>query len=142
MEKIKISELSIGDWVNQKMNDGAYQVQWIDREMVGLIKHTGTEEDGSIRLTAVLLWFIEPIPLTAEILENNGFEKGEIYEGNSSIVFTNGNISISWFNGARWKRLRIYNALGDTELCSAIVRNVHQLQHALRLAGVEKEVVL
>jgi hypothetical protein len=85
---------------------------------------------------------VQPIPLTPEILEKNGFVKGEIYEGYSSIVFTNGNISISWFKSAMWYRLRIYNALGDTELCSAIVHNVHQLQHALRLAGLGKEIEL
>ena len=135
---MNISDLSIGDWVNQKMNDGAYQVQWIEREMVGLIKHTGTEEDGSIRLTAAPLSFIEPIPLTPEILEKNGLEYED--DGNDAVIF----LCCDMF----WARL----CVGDTfwqvgihneDRLDAVVCNVkhtHQLQHALRLAGVEKEI--
>ena len=138
MAEIKIRELSIGDWVNQKMNDGAYQVQWIEREIVGLIKHTGTEEDGSIRLTAVPLSFIEPIPLTPEILEKNGLEYED--DGNDAVIF----LCCDMF----WARL----CVGDTfwqvgihseDRLDAVVCNVkhtHQLQHALRLAGVGKEI--
>jgi hypothetical protein len=138
MRKIKISDLSIGDWVNQKMNDGAYQVQWIERETVGLIKHTGTEEDGSIRLTAVPLSFIEPIPLTTDILEKNGLEYED--DGNDAVIF----LCCDMF----WARL----CVGDTfwqvgihseDRLDAVVCNVkhtHQLQHALRLAGVGKEI--
>ena len=140
MAEIKISELSIGDWVNQKMNDGAYQVQWIEREMVGLIKHTGTEEDGSIRLTAVPLSFIEPIPITPEILENNGFEEGKRYDGWDTRVFSKDMVCVSMPSKDKWCRIIFYSEDGFYELSSAIVHYVHQLQHALRLAGVEKEI--
>ena len=125
MAERKISELSIGDWV----------------EIQGVVKRIDYLY-GKDNVCDVPIELVHPIPLTPEILEKNGFVKGEIYEGNSSIVFTNGNISISWFKKSKWYRLRIYNALGDTELCSAIVHNVHQLQHALRLAGVGKEIEL
>lgn len=114
-----------------------------DREWQICSLYQFTEEVGLWRKDSQFCEYVSdlsPIPLTPEILEKNGFEKGEIYEGNSSIVFTNGNIRISWYKNAMWCRLRIYNALGDTELCSAIVHNVHQLQHALRLAGVGKEI--
>lgn len=134
MAEIKISELSIGDWVNQKMNNGAYQVQWIEREMVGLIKHTGTEEDGSICLTAVPLSFIEPIPLTPEILEKNGLcvveEDADFSEYE---LFGSENFSIFHIKGTLHYRL-------ETPQASVVCWNVHQLQHALRLAGVEKEI--
>ena len=130
MAEIKISELSIGDWVNQKMNDGAYQVQWCEREMVGLIKHTGTEEDGSIRLTAVPLSFIEPIPLTSEILEKNGISK--TYESDEYAVYKGEGFNVTEYYTELWEFERHRNRL--------MIRNVHQLQHALRLAGVEKEI--
>lgn len=138
MAEIKISDLSVGDWVRVDDFDKVLikRVSAIDgtRNQIGIIKNN----------RGGIYWYyedeIEPIPLTPEILEKNGFVKGKIYEGNSSIVFTNGNISISWFKKSKWYRLRIYNALGDTELCSVIVHNVHQLQHALRLAGVGKEI--
>lgn len=136
MADIKISELSIGDWVRHTFYEDNLQIKRIDGESERLLA-----EKGLMSVSCHLDHF-EPISLTPEILEKNGFVKGEIYEGNSSIVFTNGNIRISWFKNAMWCRLRIYNALGDIELCSAIVHNVHQLQHALRLAGVGKEIVL
>ena len=134
MAEIRISELSTGDWVRHTFYEDNLQIKRIDGESERLLV-----EKGQMSVSCHLDHF-EPIPLTPEILEKNGFEKGEIYEGNSSIVFTNGNISISWFKKSKWYRLRIYNALGDTELCSAIVHNTHQLQHALRLAGVGKEI--
>ena len=130
MAEIKISELSIGDWVNQKMNDGAYQVKWIEREIVGLIKHTGTEEDGSIHLTAVPLSFIEPIPLTPEILEKNGISK--TYESDEYAVYKGEGFNVTEYYTELWEFERHRNRL--------MIRNVHQLQHALRLAGVGKEI--
>ena len=142
---MRIEELSIGDWVNQKMNDGAYQVQWIEREMVGLIKHTGTEEDGSIRLTAVPLSFIEPIPLTTEILEKNGFVRGEYSEIRVYNEWEIGEWSDPPYASVRLdidrQVIRVTNRGRDMFIAEKEVY-VHQLQHALRLAGVGKEIEL
>lgn len=140
MEKMSISDLSIGDWVNQKMNDGAYQVQWIEREMVGLIKHTGTEEDGSIRLTAVPLSFIEPISLTHEILEKNGLEY--VDDDNDAVIFLCCDMFWARFCvGDTFWQVGIHSEDRlDAVVCD--VKHTHQLQHALRLAGVGKEIVL
>lgn len=74
---------------------------------------------------------VEPIPLTAEILGKNGFTL-EHYSGD---VMT----------GYWWTRndFVIHNSMND-----AIGRNnfkyeyVHQLQHALRLCGIDKEIIL
>lgn len=143
MTEIKISELSIGDWVNQKMNDGAYQVQWIEREMVGLIKHTGTEEDGSIRLTAVPLSFIEPIPLTPEILEKNGFVRGDYSEIREYNEWEIGEWDNPPYVSVKLdidrQVIRVTNRGRDMFIAEKEVY-VHQLQHALRLARVEKEI--
>lgn len=145
MADIKISDLSIGDWVYQKMDDGAYQVQWVEREMVGLIKHTGTEEDGSIRLTAVPLSFIEPIPLTPEILEKNGFVRGEYSEIRVYNEWEIGECSDPPYASVRLdidrQVIRVTNRGRDMFIAEKEVY-VHQLQHALRLAGVEKEIEL
>lgn len=74
---------------------------------------------------------IEPIPLTPEILKKNGFT----LEHHSGDVMT----------GYWWTRndFVIHNSMND-----AIGRNnfkyeyVHQLQHALRLCGIGKEIEL
>ena len=83
---------------------------------------------------------ISPIPLTPEILEKNGFEEGKRYDGLDVRVFSNGNISVSIPQYAKWNRVRVYDDEGLYELSSAIIYYVHQLQHALRLAGVGKEI--
>lgn len=143
MGKIDIRDLSIGDWVNQKMNDGAHQVQWIEREMVGLIKHTGTEEDGSIRLTAVPLSFIEPIPLTPEILEKNGWSEFSDYH--NSWKLDNASDKRVWMfkNSHDWTFQVMSWGLGHNHsVAKAYIKDIHELQHALRLAKVGKEIVL
>lgn len=145
MAEIKISDLSIGDWVYQKMDDGAYQVQWVEREMVGLIKHTGTEEDGSIRLTAVPLSFIEPIPLTPEILEKNGFTRWERGSNKGDYYLDIPRTKRVWlyYDFGVYKMAYIRNTRGcETFFKCRDIASVHQLQHALRLAGVEKEIEL
>ena len=136
---MKIAELSIGDWVNQKMNDGAHQVQWIEREMVGLIKHTGTEEDGSIRLMAVPLSFIEPIPLTPKILEKNGFVRKDKYRFvNIDILSTVEKYGTKYYDYHNiYKKGKTYRPISVE---ADNIRYVHELQHAMRLAGIEKDI--
>ena len=87
-----------------------------------------------------------PIPLTAEILEKNGFVKGEEVsdtppydqdeEGNMYYSFRGELKFWGW-----WQPDNTYyipaNAMGDI-----IIRYVHELQHALRLAGIEKTIEL
>lgn len=136
---MRIEELIIGDWVNQKMNDGAYQVQWIEREIVGLIKHTGTEEDGSIHLTAVPLECISPIPLTAEILVKNGFECIDVDDLHCSHYRYENMELLKWDGWVFWK-FAIHNNGIFANILECRVSYIHQLQHALRLAGVEKEI--
>lgn len=113
---MKANELMIGDWVL------AYgkktQIVWV----------------GNIRKLAVRGFpsefyedEISPIPLTPEILEKNGFKFTDPwYEfGDFGVIFNKDGIRIS-ITG----KLSIY------------INYVHQLQHALRLYGIEKEVEL
>lgn len=143
MEKISVSDLSIGDWVNQKMNDGAYQVQWIEREMVGLIKHTGTEEDGSIRFIAVPLSSIEPIRLTPEILEKNGWSEFSDYHNSWKLDVASDKRVWMFKNSHDWTFQVMSWGLGHNHSAAkAYIKDIHELQHALRLAKVGKEIVL
>ena len=81
---------------------------------------------------------IEPIPLTPEILEKNGFEYKEGETGMCGVeiapcylrddvpfeVFCDGEPFAIWFKEP------------------INIKYVHQLQHALRLCGIEKEITL
>lgn len=75
-----------------------------------------------------------PIPITPEILEKNGFEASEVNEG-------------SYIWKAKTERA-IWDEEGNVTIrsvkCDALFQGhcyyVHQLQDALRLCGIEKEI--
>lgn len=129
MAEIKIRELSIGDWVRVDDFDKVLikRVSAIDgtRNQIGIIKNNRSG----------IYWYyndeIEPIPLTLEILEKNGFEI--IDESADFQLYGSPECSIFFTKGTVRYRL-------ETPQASVVCWNVHQLQHALRLAGVEKEI--
>lgn len=137
MATLKISELSVGDWVKAsgvakrvhsiEYQNGAYFVNFSDPD---------TNSEDYIHAP-----FIEPIPITAEILEKNGF-------------VTNGG-AYKWSN----KKHRVFvglkgfpHSVDIEEMDEQFVTKssrievsqlyAHQLQHALRLAWVDKEINL
>ena len=123
MSEIKISDLSIGDWVA------------IDGRPKRISSVLETPMGGMVRcqeqsITA-FVEHISPIPLTPEILDKNGFvivdESADFQLYGSpecSIFFTKGTV-----------RYRL-----ETPQASVVCWNVHELQHALRLAGVGKDI--
>ena len=96
---------------------------------------------------------LQPIPLTAEVLEKNGFERCV-----SSIVRTPSAVipvcDSNQFAISGHPNLRIIDSrLGDYSLRTPVVcdtnyyeihkiKYVHELQHALRLCGIELEIKL
>ena len=123
---MRIKELSVGDWVRYR-----------DREWQVCSLYQFTEEVGLWRKDSQLCEYVadvEPIPLTAEILEKNGlcvveedadFSEYELFGSeNFSVFHTKGTV-----------RYRF-----ETPQASVVCWSVHQLQHAMRLAGVVKEI--
>ena len=110
---MKINELMIGDWVQVPSELNRYK----------RIRSTFDMD------SAVLY---EPIPLTTEILEKNGFEScKEGYDIGIPLLY--------------WDKY--CTAVCGWTHCSNIIevfdcRYVHQLQHALRLCGIIKEIEL
>ena len=74
----------------------------------------------------------EPIPLTPEILEKNGIRK--TYESDEYAVYRGEGFNVTEYYTELWEFERHRNRL--------MIRNVHQLQNALRSAGVETEIEL
>lgn len=118
---MKANELMIGDWVYLNYWDGKYPQQihginynswrgegyadWVD---------TDIDDEASIKN-------VEPIPLTAEILEKNGFK-----DEDADLLYT-------FYDG--WN-FEIHN---KTMLVSCgSIWYVHELQHALRLCGLNE----
>lgn len=87
-----------------------------------------------MNIGGVWLNFLEPIPLTAEILEKNGFERDP---ESGWMIFVLDCGEISWLG-------TILNIRGDnTEYLNLVnCMFVHELQHALKLCRIDREIVL
>lgn len=125
---MKIQELSVGDWMRIKSNDKIIKIAQINGQ-VEEVRAFGKEHFFDF----FGLSDIEPIPLTPEILEENGW-RGDKVDPN---FWATDGVYIYNHNGV-W-RLRPKS----TELLIVVdIKHVHELQHALRLLGVEKEIEL
>lgn len=81
---------------------------------------------------------LEPILLTAEILELNGWQYGDWGdEYESDEYFTNETIGFDLhINDKKEFEIRCVDAVNIT------LKYVHELQHALKLCGIEKDIEL
>ena len=116
--ELSCKDIMVGDWVRIKIIQHNTKVTNIDANSVY------TEAAFPIRYDE-----IEPIPLTAEILEKNGFIK-------ESREFQRNTFQYCVLTDGLWIDISEENYFeGKLEF-------VHQLQHALRLCGIEKEIIL
>lgn len=124
---MKATEFMIGDWVHCHM-------QGCRGHVVDFI-NLSDEEAGADGEIYELDGF-EPIPLTPEILKLNGFE---VRGG----LFTCNGICMSWWkdNVFLFSKYTRHEDI-PTENVSVVVRYVHELQHALKLCRIEKEIEL
>ena len=120
---MKAEELMIGDWVYNTHNDQPEQVYEIGSGLVMLAYNDLYEYDE-----------IEPIPLTAELLMQNGFEK-DPETGECLLSDYDDTFEVCWIGTI----LTVQSGYGRMELVNC--QYVHELQHALRLCGIEKEIV-
>ncbi len=129
---MKCEELMVGDWVRvipYKKNGRIYRIDDTygkGNEYVGVI-------DGDFDIG-----LLEPIPLTPEILEKNGFVKQgfpgwEIYTEDFLILWRNDYPDVL--------EIRSLNAAYGSFRRSHI-SYVHELQHALRLCRINKTIEL
>lgn len=127
---MEASELMIGDWVYIK-----------DYPMIKSPQRIRPEH-----FVRSLVDF-EPIPLTPEILEKNGFMKQEdgcfryfkSYDENYYFGFE----SISYlFERKTAKITKEHSQSGLQERVEFTCEYLHELQHALRLCGIEKTIEL
>lgn len=122
MGHIKITDLSVGDWV---MYEGNHRKVALIDGVNGLIKF-------ALSPNFVGTGVVEPIPITAELLKKNELDKMlTMYDVNKYIT----HIWVLYYGEIRIKKR-------NRVLLRAHVEYVHQLQHVLRLAGVDKEITL
>lgn len=134
---MKATELMIGDWIKIKGHLDYDKVQEIarDENMQWYISF-------ACSATLFRAYEFEPISLTPEILEKNGFEMfkydGWVHYyrifGNSAIPF----VLHSMIGGEMLSQeVDIFSTSTDTN-CGIEINYVHELQHALRLCGLNK----
>ena len=136
---MKAEDLQIGDWINvfgapkqvegiRKFRNGD-EVVYYDEYNGNFIKHTN----------------ITPILLTKEILEKNGWKiagtSKEKYYWHEGILFCLPMCGFEYSNGRNVSPDKLFadDFFGTVNMRLLFV---HELQHALRLCGIEKEIVL
>lgn len=130
MAEIKIRELSVGDWVRYEFPEIGkrnIQVNSIDEED----NHIGAGGVGASAWSDVSKF--EPIPLTPDVLEKNGWK--EIVRNIKYQTWAQGDTYILKYSAEE----RYCLFMRSYEMKFSLY-HTHQLQHALRLAGVEKEI--
>ena len=123
---MRVTDLMIGDLVN--VNGLNLKVGAIHADEIGVFdpdyKIYWCSDDGLDR--------IDPIPLTEEILVKNGFggERRSKYFHLYTLEFDTWDFELYWgsVNGFSYENIKL--------------SYVHQLQHLLRLAGIDKEIEL
>ena len=126
---MRAEELMIRDWVL----DGHVYAQVTSITCDGIIETTHNEFSN--------IELVEPIPLTPEFLEKNGFVKFissqyTLPNCSAGVILT----TLKEMPNATGKWL-VAIKKGYTDAKIAIT-HVHELQHALKLCGIKKEIVL
>lgn len=112
--------------------------------------HTFPDSNLSFRAS-----YCYPIPLTPEILEKNGFVMDErdgvavrysfatdLHKPKQTVIqfaFYDGDVSADTLFKC-WTSPKDCDGINDLHICD--LKFVHELQHALRICGIDKEIVL
>lgn len=131
-------ELMIGDWVyvSENFTQKYHKVRYIDAD--GVVGCLFVNEYGIECKSAPIMDCVQPIPLTKEILEKNGFVYEEDYDAfidekayiriNIPTETDGAEVSIS-YSGSGYGELSFFPTYNEQFY-------VHELQHALRLCGL------
>lgn len=137
---MKANNLMIGDYLSVKPSGMPIKVAAVHHKKVAY--HAVIN-----KLVWVRESLLEPIPITAEILERNGFEK-------HSFCNINGQHQWTWWSDKSTSVSLWYRELNDDPKDGMMVKidsplayicirvdYLHQLQHTLRLCEIEKEIM-
>ena len=116
---MKATELMIGDWViGKKWREKPFQITRINDGGKFIYGKTA-----NLTVGPVFFDELEPIPLTREILEMNGFTENYRYD-DLSYIQSNGAVTGTHINGENGEMEEMY------------FKYVHEVQNALRLCGL------
>lgn len=132
---MQINELMIGDWVyridfNTPVPSKIIGIEIVNYDKMEYIVDVLNKNGYNVQL---YLNEIKPIPITTEILEKNGF----VYDSEDKL-FEDIYPRISML----YAQYRLVENGGINYGEMSEIKYVHQLQHALRLCGIDKEIEL
>lgn len=159
MTMIKPKELMLGDWIvvhdHGWNSDGTEWNADVSAKITDIGDGGICAENGGDEWLNMEYGRIDPVPLTREILEKNGFKKREndIYHIGPRYVLTGGVEDYLVIvmpedppvHGVKFLTEIHTNCIGKSgvnTLHNCDIEYVHQLQHALRICGIEKEIKL
>ena len=127
---MKVKELMIGDWMYNCIANIRFQIypqffsQWYNR-------------------TEQFMATIQPISLTPEILEKNGWEYNDEDAKFFPKTWVGGGLKLHGTDDGGY-RIVVTSDYDDEDTNDTpfIILYVHELQHALRLCRIEKEIIL
>ena len=134
---MKANELMIGDWL----------LSYDDDELENIpVKVVSIDVDGWVFYEYPDKFIEEgwcknlyPVPLTNEILEQNGWKWNEYHTMMTLVV---GSIHIGWGFYKDCLSISDHSDDGDCQITSLKCEYVHQLQHVLKICEIEKEIEL
>lgn len=148
---MKANELMHGDYVRRKKNKEIVRVFEIDGERDVI----NNEADGYDSERHIRIDEIEPIPLTPEILGKNGFKIDEKETSCRQYIYAcdlqeipQTVLRMSFYGeGVSAKTLfkcwtKSKSCYGENSLHICNLQYFHELQHALRLCGIDKELTI
>ena len=132
----------VGDWV---ICYHPSRLKSFEKVSVGLLHTMQEQEYGHIKEDSPLFRIVEPVPLTSEILEKNGFEKAENIQLYYYCLGIDDRVSLHDYacdiNSSNTWHVHIdsedYCTIANCELTY-----VHELQQILRLCKIDKEIVV
>lgn len=129
---MKAGDLMIGDWY--AFRGHPYKCTASDIASIAECEEKGAPTD------------ISEIPITPEILEKNGWddwcEHSKIARSISVLIEENTNLCIQEVKGQDAMFVQIHHSGAGTFEFRKHIKYVHELQHALRLCGIDKTIEL
>ena len=134
---IKIEEISIGDWVMYNPNVFIEDEYEPTKECFPTKINSGEDIDLAIEGCYI------PLPITPEILEKNGFvleSDGWVYYQNPELKQQD-YICVSFRHNGEPRSVEI-NFIHKAQCVFRQIYEVHELQHVLKICGINKEIVV
>lgn len=139
MATIKISDLSVGDWIHHDF----YEVDMRVKTIYGDTERIIAESNDGHGVTCHLDHF-NPIPITPEILEVNGFEPPRVGIGLDTWFWSNNRdmaLELRRYVNDKWHLAYQIKDKAQAHLLFPLY-HIHELQHIIRLLHIDKEIVM